>query len=56
MIYLNDVNNLEGKLIRLSRLRYDAVIKKNMTQIYNRGKSGGTPVDTGELVASLSIW
>lgn len=54
MIYLNDVNNLEGKLIRLSRLRYDAVIKKNMTQIYNRGKSGGTPVDTGELVASLS--
>ena len=54
MIHLKDLNNLEGKLIRLSRLRYDAVIQKNMTQIYNRGKSGGTPVDTGELVGSLS--
>jgi hypothetical protein len=54
MIYFKDVNDLEGKLRRLSNIRFEAVIKKNMTQIFNRGKSGGTPVDTGELVGSLS--
>ena len=51
---LRDVNNLAGELQRLSQLRFDAVILKNMTQIYNRGKApGGTPVDTGELRISL---
>lgn len=48
-----DANNLAGELERLSQVRFDAVVKKNMAQIYNRGKSGGTPVDTGELVLSL---
>ena len=33
-----DVNNLAGELQRLSQLRFDAVIEKNMAQIYNRGK------------------
>lgn len=51
---LTDVDDLAGELQRLSQLRFDAVIKKNMTQIYNRGKSGGTPVDTGELRLSLT--
>lgn len=51
---LTDVDNLAGKLSRMSQVRFDAVVKKNMTQIYNRGKSdGGTPVDTGELRLSL---
>jgi len=50
---LRDVYNLAGELQRLSQLRFDAVIVKNMTQIYNRGKAGGTPVDTGELRISL---
>ena len=54
MIYFKDVNDLEGKLRRLSNIRFEAVIKKNMTQIFNRGKSGGTPVDTGELVGSIA--
>lgn len=53
-ITIKDQDGLERKLISLSRIRYDAVIKKNMTQIYNRGKAGGTPVDTGELRISLS--
>ena len=45
---------LADELRRLSNVRFDAVIEKNMAQIYNRGKSeGGTPVDTGELRASL---
>ena len=49
-----DVNDLAGELQRLSQLRFDAVVLKNMTQIYNRGKAdGGTPVDTGELRISL---
>lgn len=56
---LTDVDNLAGELHRLSHLRFDAVIEKNMTQIYNRGKQNsktggvGTPVDTGELRISL---
>lgn len=49
-----DEDGLAAELQRLSQLRFDAVIKKNMTQIYNRGKQdGGTPVDTGELRISL---
>ena len=52
---IRDVNDLAGELQRLSQLRFDAVILKNMTQIYNRGKAdGGTPVDTGELRLSLT--
>lgn len=53
-LVINDVNNLAGKLDRLSHVRFEAVIAKNMAQIYNRGKAdGGTPVDTGELRLSL---
>lgn len=51
---IKDINDLAGELQRLSQLRFDAVILKNMTQIYNRGKDGGTPVDTGELRISLT--
>lgn len=49
-----DVDGLAKELGRLSHLRFEAVVLKNMTQIYNRGKSGGTPVDTGELRISLT--
>ena len=45
---------LEAELKRLSQVRFDSVCRKNMTQVYNRGKAGGTPVDTGELRQSLS--
>ena len=54
-IILTDVNGLGRKLQRLSHVRYDAVIEKNMTQIYNRGKSdGGTPVASGECRSSCA--
>lgn len=54
-IKIIDVDGLANELDRLSHLRFEAVVLKNMTQIYNRGKSeGGTPVDTGELRMSLS--
>ncbi len=53
-LVIRDLNDLEGKLNRLSHVRLEAVVIKNMTQIYNRGKAnGGTPVDTGELRLSL---
>lgn len=45
---------LMAKLKKLDSIRFDAVIEKNMTQIFQRGKRGGTPVDTGELRQSLS--
>jgi hypothetical protein len=53
-LVIRDVNDLAGKLNRLSHVRFEAAVIKNMTQIYNRGKAnGGTPVDTGELRTSL---
>lgn len=53
-LVIRDVSDLAGKLNRLSHVRFEAVVIKNMTQIYNRGKAnGGTPVDTGELRMSL---
>lgn len=53
-LVIRDVSDLAGKLNRLSHVRFEAVVIKNMTQIYNRGKeNGGTPVDTGELRMSL---
>lgn len=46
-LVIRDVNGLAGKLNRLSHVRFEAVIMKNMAQIYNRGKAdGGTPVST----------
>lgn len=61
---INGIDSLSEELHRLSQIRFDAVVRKNMTQIYNRGKSeGGTPVSTeatrpggphGELRMSLS--
>jgi len=52
---MTDEDGLAEELQRLSQLRFDAVVLKNMTQIFNRGKSdGGTPVRTGELRMSLA--
>ncbi len=51
---LSGADALSAKLSDLSRVRFEAVVLKNMAQIYNRGKAdGGTPVDTGELRLSL---
>lgn len=47
------------ELARLSQIRFDAVVVKNMTEIYNRGQLNfnetgqGTPVRTGELRMSM---
>lgn len=45
---------LESELRRLNDVRFDAVVKKQVTQMVNRAMApGGTPVDTGELRLSL---
>lgn len=47
---------LAGKLKRLKGVNFDAVVIKNVTQMYSRGKEeGGTPVDSGELRISLGM-
>ena len=47
---------LQQALKQLTSVQYDAIVKLNMTEIYNRGKRpGGTPVLTGELRQSLGL-
>lgn len=52
-LVLTGDDKLAAELQRINSVRFDAVVQKNMTQIYTRGKAGGTPVDTGELKGSL---
>lgn len=51
----SDIAKLEKELERLSSIRFDAVLKKNLTQILNTARSDGTPVDSGELRKSSSM-
>ena len=51
----SDIAKLEKELERLSAIRFDAVLKKNLTQILNTARSDGTPVDSGELRKSSSM-
>lgn len=44
-----EVLALEKKLLALSVIRLDGVLKLNIKEIFDRAQSGGTPVDTGEL-------
>jgi hypothetical protein len=49
-------DDVRKALKKLDPVAVEAIIKINMTEIYNRGKRpGGTPVDTGELRQSLGI-
>lgn len=56
-LLLEGTAELEGELQRLSHIRWEAVVKDNMRQIFNRAVnvSGFTPVDTGELRLSASM-
>lgn len=54
-ITLSGLQDLESELNRLNSVRFEAVVKKQATEILNRARaSGGTPVDTGELRNSSS--
>ena len=49
-ITFSGFQELEDELNRLNSVRFDAVVKKQTTELLNRARaSGGTPVDTGEL-------
>ena len=46
-ITFSGFQELEAELNRLNSVRFDAVIKKQTTELLNRARaSGGTPVDT----------
>lgn len=51
-----DVDNLAGELRRMNEIRFNAVVKKNITQMLNAARNGGTPVDSGELRLSSSAY
>ena len=57
-ITINDaeINVLERRLKSMNELRFNAVVKKNVTQLLNTARSGGTPVDTGELRKSSGTY
>lgn len=56
MMFNVDSSRFERSLSKITPAAVDAVVKLNMTEIYNRGKApGGTPVRTGELRQSLGI-
>ena len=48
-ITFSGLPELEAALNRLNSVRFDAIVKKQATEILNRARAGGTPVDTGEL-------
>jgi hypothetical protein len=52
---ISGVDKLEKKLKRLNSIRFDAVAIKSATQLFNRMKDGGTPVESGELRQSLIL-
>ena len=55
-IEFKDLNDLAGELQRLNSVRFDAVEKKQLTQMLNRARAqGGTPHDSGELRKSSAI-
>lgn len=57
-IKLNDteLSALAEKLRSMNEIRFNAVVKKNVTQMLNASRTGGTPVDTGELRKSSGTY
>lgn len=51
-----DIDALAKALKSMNEVRFDAVVKKNVTQMLNTARNGGTPVDTGELRLSSSTY
>lgn len=51
-----DIDRLSEELRSMNEIRFNAVIKKNVTQMLNAARSGGTPVATGELRKSSGTY
>ena len=54
-IQVEGADELATALFNLSKVRYEAVALISAKNIYNRGVSGGTPDNTGELRESMSM-
>lgn len=50
-----NITQLERMLKRMSCIRFESVVKKNVAQMLNNARAGGTPVDSGELRKSSSV-
>lgn len=55
---ISGMEGLEKTLAVMNSIRWTAIVKKNVTEMFNRAKGtnpqeGGTPVDTGELRKSV---
>lgn len=55
---ISGMEGLEKTLAGMNSIRWTAIVKKNVTEMFNRAKGtnpqeGGTPVDTGELRKSV---
>lgn len=51
-----DIDNLAEALRAMNEIRFNAVVKKNVTQLLNTARNGGTPIDTGELRKSSGTY
>lgn len=55
-IRLYGLETLEAELQAMNSVRFDAVQKKQLTQLLNRARGpGGTPVDSGEMRKSSGV-
>lgn len=57
-INISGMEELEKTLAGMNSIRWTAIVKKSVTEMFNRAKGtnpqeGGTPVDTGELRKSV---
>lgn len=52
----SEIDALATKLRAMNEIRFNAVVKKNVTQMLNAARNGGTPVDSGELRKSSSTY
>lgn len=54
-VQMEGVDELAAALKRGNKVKLDAILTKNLTEMHNRAKNGGTPVDTGELRKSAGV-
>ena len=51
-----DIDRLARALQSVNEVRFNAVVKKNVTELLNAARNNGTPIDTGELRKSSGIY
>ena len=57
MAHPSSPNSSVSEALRsMNEVQFNAVVKKNVTQMLNTARSGGTPVDTGELRKSSGTY